>query len=1362
MSKFQSILNAVDKYAELTGINLKENPFADQVKDCDSPTAVLLLLQENVKEFRGYQDNNRKFIECISPVVQFVHALSGIIGEVAGLATNGLNSLTELPPGILATSSANQMPPRCRLGHNAPPDDDNPHTNLPPSFPARFMTVLELYRAQRDSPSQVQAALPSPTFRVQYQLDAPPVHHTLFAILSSQATVVSREEYEALRIAVPSPPETPTPEIILEAVERVIPSLSNEVIATSVQAMEQVLAHSSTPDNLELNDIPPEVWAALRTAVPARGSTLSDTISCASSFTEARDNSRSGASSPMDNSPTNANTPLFLAGSSSEGQLSLSYHPLSLEATEQLPHGSGTHQHPISVQSSIASDHQAITVHLQHAPASLEVLADRLTPPYQMPPDIYNTTLSLRSLASTPIGANPIMVITGENDRYFEAVGLMDTISDELNQAAEGHSHYFLREPLTILQDPVFPVQSEELCQILDLTAAALSVGPRVNNTDDIWRLLCPSDWYRAATHTLAAILRGCIRTKDISRLGNFPLHPLRDTYRCSNNLPTVDTQRDLLEALALQVAEQLSMDNGPYLLQDSVDGIWATVWRAHEAQIRAAVAMKANEVEHCLTTMGLSELIDNLLNKSTEEEITNTIREDIALQIRSKYNNKKLETENLAYHEMINQAMINGKNRAAKEALETYTTTSKNLREQKERQAIADMDKYYINLLEKAKEQARLKVDSEFARLLADKRSAIAPRVDTEITLEHKKLIAEHCLATEAQLNVLTTEEEKALVRTVATCLGMTLQIDEHTSKKVKVDQHKARPAPITPRGRSNSSVSSTSAQTTSRKRAYSPSEIAQEDAVNLAQDCSLTPSTPLRGLDSSIHNVANHMSIDPEHLDLANIFPPGIPPPPTNISLPTAMSQTPAFGGAEVLEDGMALSSSPEASITDTFEVRMLAMMAKFNQPIWDTIHRIEQALGNGRIPRILQRAGPGYRSEHIVNQAPRVSSIVTGPVVTTQETGPRQDNQAVPPFPSEPPVPERPMPSVTPLARVDDDEFPSLEPMGRRNRHKRNVAQAVIQLRRNIPGATGPDDGHLPITNNNSRIKPLFANVITQAAVARQQTVQQTAAQARAIQGHKQSGNQGTWKATTDSNLTEVTVIRFGGLSDEEEEHKFRARNLVEIIQSVQQDLARQTKNPPAVLSGRWSTTSNTTGNFVFTIAGIIPPRDLMALKPHLCRLFKGRTELVPTKGWTWIQLRLVPTEDLDGCVWGPEDLLSQFIANPCFQDALICIAPHWQGNPLNNEKEKSTVLAAIIDEDNSICQNALTHRDTMPAHQNANCPRMLSSAIGAEAHMMEETTTTNATLKPTKCLESVIAHSSVFFAKRQIIMQDHANA
>jgi hypothetical protein len=97
---------------------------------------------------------------------------------------------------------------------------------------------------------------------------------------------------------------------------------------------------------------------------------------------------------------------------------------------------------------------------------------------------------------------------------------------------------------------------------------------------------------------------------------------------------------------------------------------------------------------------------------------------------------------------------------------------------------------------------------------------------VDAEIALEHKKLVAERRLAMEAQLKALTLEEEKTLVCVAATRLGMSLQVEEHTAKKVKVDQCKAQPAPVTPRGRASSIVSNTS-QSTSRKRAYSPSEV-------------------------------------------------------------------------------------------------------------------------------------------------------------------------------------------------------------------------------------------------------------------------------------------------------------------------------------------------------------------------------------------------------------------------------------------------------------------------------------------------------------------------------------------------------
>ena len=77
----QPIREALDTYAEQMKIDLKDNPFAEEVKGCNSPEAILQLLEKNRDEFKEYRDKNRKFIDCLNPVVKFVHAFSGILGE---------------------------------------------------------------------------------------------------------------------------------------------------------------------------------------------------------------------------------------------------------------------------------------------------------------------------------------------------------------------------------------------------------------------------------------------------------------------------------------------------------------------------------------------------------------------------------------------------------------------------------------------------------------------------------------------------------------------------------------------------------------------------------------------------------------------------------------------------------------------------------------------------------------------------------------------------------------------------------------------------------------------------------------------------------------------------------------------------------------------------------------------------------------------------------------------------------------------------------------------------------------------------------------------------------------------------------
>jgi hypothetical protein len=80
-SNFQLISKALSDYANQTGIDLTKNPFADKLQSCDSADAISELLQERAKAFKTYRDEHRKLINCLSPVVQFLHVFSGTLGE---------------------------------------------------------------------------------------------------------------------------------------------------------------------------------------------------------------------------------------------------------------------------------------------------------------------------------------------------------------------------------------------------------------------------------------------------------------------------------------------------------------------------------------------------------------------------------------------------------------------------------------------------------------------------------------------------------------------------------------------------------------------------------------------------------------------------------------------------------------------------------------------------------------------------------------------------------------------------------------------------------------------------------------------------------------------------------------------------------------------------------------------------------------------------------------------------------------------------------------------------------------------------------------------------------------------------------
>jgi hypothetical protein len=103
---FQPILDAaLDSYTKRTGIDLTKHPSADKLQNCRSPDDVLKILSERESAFKDHRDKYRNLIDRVRPVVQVVHALSAVLGEIAGLVSSGI--------GFVSSSRILTPPNRC-------------------------------------------------------------------------------------------------------------------------------------------------------------------------------------------------------------------------------------------------------------------------------------------------------------------------------------------------------------------------------------------------------------------------------------------------------------------------------------------------------------------------------------------------------------------------------------------------------------------------------------------------------------------------------------------------------------------------------------------------------------------------------------------------------------------------------------------------------------------------------------------------------------------------------------------------------------------------------------------------------------------------------------------------------------------------------------------------------------------------------------------------------------------------------------------------------------------------------------------------------------------------------------------------
>jgi hypothetical protein len=744
------------------------------------------------------------------------------------------------------------------------------------------------------------------------------------------------------------------------------------------------------------------------------------------------------------------------------------------------------------------------------------------------------------------------------------------------------------------VDDPSVPVESEYLRKMADVVDAVLCGGPCAteDSEGDVFASILPGDWFRLATFMMASVARGCIRTPSLAKKGSFGVQPCRDDFITSDPVIAPATQGALLQALAAQISEELQ-PNGALLPQDSIDGLRATIWRAHEGQIRAWTEREVLSVYSRLSDICLSDIMDKLEAEAPVEQITDLMREEIQAEIRGKFLGLIAQEKTKAYEAALSDARAS----ALKEAMETGRS-----------EAVQKGRSYEKMQLDRAEDEARIEAARVFKKRLASARDKMAHQVELEIRNKRDQVIAERRSALEAGLASMDHDARVDHIRSLAVQAG--LLEDSHpvgVTPPKRAEPPRAMTAPKAASEMFKPPSDVESAAAVARFIEHSVSGASSEPPLFEPSPCpaagedDTTPKAEARGLDwaedssedlpplpidfgsaerssgSSIHCPDNAMIDDSADVVAVQSF---RDPDAGALALTPTPSPTPV--------------TEPQSEVAQLFNLIMDTI-----RPMKEEIKRISDKVDGKSAPRPTQPT--------MARKAPASSARPT-------------------------PKPSTPLPTPSPPSqRVDDDvEAPSVQaelnsdtafpPLGssgsRKARYKRKIATDRDSQNALVPGALAlgqrnPSAGYM-------RAPPIFASVVTQKAMGDHTTTASNAKTARDIQKRNPSGKLKPGHSAAPSGFTEVVVTRNGGLDDKEAEDAFRRKIPVDIVQAAQRALNKASRNPPLILRGRWTENVARTGNFVFRLAGEVSTATILACRDQLCEPFpEGEMWIVPTR-------------------------------------------------------------------------------------------------------------------------------------------------
>ena len=110
-----------------------------------------------------------------------------------------------------------------------------------------------------------------------------------------------------------------------------------------------------------------------------------------------------------------------------------------------------------------------------------------------------------------------------------------------------------------------------------------------------------------------------------------------------------------------------------------------------------------------------------------------------------------------------------------------------------------------------------------------------------------------------------------------------------------------------------------------------------------------------------------------------------------------------------------------------------------------------------------------------------------------------------------------------------------------------------------------------------------------------------------------------------------ITEVTILRAGGLLDPLKENQIQMRVADAIVRETCLNMAKATAKPIRLRAGRWSINPRSRGNFVLSFDGNIPFDVIKSYEHILLSPFEGSGELCPSMGWTRLLANGIPVWD-----------------------------------------------------------------------------------------------------------------------------------